>query len=609
MESARAAGPLRYELLGPLTVRRAGRAVDPGPPMQRAVLAVLLLGAGEPVARERIVQAVWGARAGTTAPGLVATYVSRLRQVLEPDRPRRTLDGLLATRGTSYRLAVGPGELDLHDFEAARQRARECRAAGAPDQALAVLDQALALWRGGGLDGLPGPFAALHRGRLAELRLAAVEERFELALLLGRHHEVVAELGLLAAAHPARQRLRALLMLALHRAGRQGEALAVYGQTRQLLIESQGLEPGRELTRLQQRILRSDPSLEQPAGPPPGPPQLCLPAQLPSDIADFTGRAGELRAVTRSLGGTRRSGAVPLVVVSGPPGVGKTALAVHAAHRLRERFPDGQLYAALHEPDGTPGETGALLGRLLADLGVDRRAQPAEPERRAALLRSLCSGRRLLLVLDDVADAGQLAALLPGSPSCAVLATSRGRLAGLPGARGVPLDVLSAAEAVRLWRRLLGAAERPGEERVLAACAGLPLAVRAAAARAAARPGRGLGPLAARLADESRRLAELGLGGQGVVQALGSAEQRLGRVPGGVAALASFRRLCRSAPGELAVALAALPEEDADLLVEYGLLLAGSDGRPLLHPLTALHGRTPDGRRMESGCHRARQSP
>ncbi|MCC9309657.1 winged helix-turn-helix domain-containing protein [Kitasatospora sp. RB6PN24] len=609
MDSARAAGPLRYELLGPLVVRRAGREVDPGPPMQRAVLAVLLLGAGEPVPREQIVRAVWGARAGATAPGLVATYVSRLRQVLEPDRPRRTVDGLLATRGAGYRLAVGPGELDLHDFEAARRRAGECRAAGAPEQALAVLDQALALWRGSGLDGLPGPFAALHRGRLAELRLSAVEERFELALLLGHHHEAVAELGLLAVAHPARQRLRALLMLALHRAGRPGEALAVYGQTRQFLIEHQGLEPVRELTRLQQRILRSDPALEQPVAPRPGPAVLCPPAQLPSDVPGFTGRAGELRVVTRSLVAGRRSGPVPLVVVSGPPGVGKTALAVHAAHRVRERFPDGQLYAALHEPDGTPGDVGVLLGRLLADLGVERRAQPVEPERRAALLRSLCSGRRLLLVLDDVADAGQLAALLPGSPSCAVLATSRGRLTGLPGARGVPLDVLPAAQAVRLWRRLLGAPELPDEERVVAACAGLPLALRAAAARAAARPGRGLGPLAARLADESRRLAELGLGGRGVAQALGSAEWRLDRAVGGPAALAAFRRLCRCAPGELAGRLAALPEEHAELLVEYGLLLASPDGRPRLHPLTALYGRAADGRRMESRCHRAPQSP
>ncbi|MFE9422951.1 BTAD domain-containing putative transcriptional regulator [Kitasatospora sp. NPDC006697] len=606
MESERAAGPLRYELLGPLVVRRAGRALDAGPPMQRAVLAVLLLNAGEPVAREQIMQAVWGAKAVETTPSLVATYVSRLRQVLEPDRPRRTLNGLLATRGTGYRLEAGPGDLDLHEFEAARQRARAHRAAGEPERALAVLDGALALWRGAGLDGLPGPFAALHRGRLGELRMAALEERFELALQLGRHHEVVAELGLLAAAHPGRQRLRGLLMLALHRAGRQGEALAVFAQTRQLLIASQGLEPARDLVELQQRILRADPGLELAAGRSPGPLRLvCRPAQLPTDLADFTGRSAELRVITRTLGGTgRRIGAVPLVLVSGPPGVGKSALAVHAAHRLRERFPDGQLYAALHEPDGRPGEVGELLGRLLTDLGVDREALPAEPERRAALLRSVSSGRRLLLVLDDAADAAQLAALLPGSPSCAVLATGRGRLPGLPGARTVVLDHLGPADSRRLWRRLAGAERGAEEAQVLAACAGLPLALRAAAARAAVRPGSGLAALAARLADEDRRLAELAFGGGGVAQALASAEGRLGRLPGGPAALAALRGASRLAPEAAAELLAALPGDRLDLLIEHGLLQPGPDGRPRLHPLTALHGRTADGIGVESGCRR-----
>ncbi|MGF1432595.1 AfsR/SARP family transcriptional regulator, partial [Kitasatospora sp. LaBMicrA B282] len=194
-------------------------------------------------------------------------------------------------------------------------------------------DEALALWRGAGLDGLPGPFAALHRGRLAELRLAALEERFELALLLGRHHEVVAELGLLAAAQPRRERLRGLLMLALYRAGRQGEALAVYAETRQLLISSQGLEPGRELAELQRRILRADPGLDllPPGGPAPVgrplagdreglPSPICRPAQLPCDLADFTGRATQLRAIARALGGV---GGGPGPGTAGPGGPGR----------------------------------------------------------------------------------------------------------------------------------------------------------------------------------------------------------------------------------------------------------------------------------------------
>ncbi|WP_051969847.1 BTAD domain-containing putative transcriptional regulator [Kitasatospora azatica] len=621
MESGGAAGPLRYELLGPLRVRRAGEPVDAGPAMQRAVLAVLLLSAGEPVVREQIVQAVWGTRAGPNAPGLVATYVSRLRRVLDPDRPRRTLGGVLATRGAAYRLAVEPGELDLHTFEAARARARTQRAEGSPARALDTLDQALGLWRGAGLDGLPGPFAALHRGRLAELRLATSEERFELALLLGQHHEVVAELGLLAAAHPLRERLRALLMLALHRAGRQGEALAVYTQTRQALITSQGLEPGRELEELQQRILRGDPALEL-GVPPTVLRTLCLPAQLPSDLSDFTGRTAELRTLARLLGGGtgnaengrsgagRWLGAVPVVVLSGPPGVGKTALAVHAAHRLRERFPDGQLFAALHEPDGRPGEAGALLGRLLADLGVEARDLPVETERRAALLRSVSSGRRLLLVLDDAADAGQVAALLPGSPSCAVLVTARGRPTVLPGARAIALDALGPQEARRLWRRLLadgppggGAASAADEAAVLAVCAGLPLALRAAATRVAARPGLGLGPVAARLLDGRRRLAELSPGGRGLAQALASAETRLRRTPDGPAAVELLRRLSALGPDGLDPLPPDLPEELLDRLAEYGLVGTAPDGRYRMHPLIALIGRAPDGRGMESGCH------
>ncbi|MFF7632703.1 BTAD domain-containing putative transcriptional regulator [Kitasatospora sp. NPDC008050] len=621
---------LRYELLGPLLVHRAGAVRDPGPAMQCAVLAVLLLSANEPVPREQIVQAVWGARATVNSPGLVATYVSRLRQILEPERPRRAPAGVLSSHGAGYRLAVGPGELDLQEFEAARQRARGQRAAGETALAAGTLDEALALWRGSGLDGLPGPFAALHRGRLAELRLAAQEERFELALLLGRHHEVVAELGLLAAAQPLRERLRGLLMLALYRAGRQGEALAVFAETRQSLITGQGLEPGRELDDLHQRILRTDPSLDLDRPDEPEPTvrlrAVCRPAQLPSDLADFTGRSAEARVIARTLGAGgagRRAGAVPVVVLSGPPGVGKTALAVHAAHRLRERFPDGQLYLDLHEADGRPCEVGALLGRLLTDLGVARESLPPEAERRGTLFRSVSSGRRLLLVLDDAGDEAQLTALLPGSPSCAVLVTCRGRPAGLPGARLLALGCLGGQDAQRLWRRLVagpdssavpgsvqaggadpGEADEAGadlaaEAAVLAACAGLPLALRGAAARLLARPGRGLSWLAARLAEEDGRLAELGPGGRGVAQALGTAQARLRRTPGGAAAVAVLRRLGPLGPAGFDAAvvgpLLARPEREAErlleLLAEYGLLLADPDGRYRLHPLTALFAR------------------
>ncbi|PYC67058.1 hypothetical protein C7C46_30620 [Streptomyces tateyamensis] len=605
MEPGGAAG-LRYELLGPLRVRRGTQLLAAGPVMQRAVLAVLLLAGGEPVPREQIVQGVWGSRAGVNAPALVATYVARLRRVLDPDRPPRSLGGVLATRGTAYRLA--PGELDLHAFEAARARARAEQAAGEPARAAQTLQEALGLWRGAGLDGLPGPFAALHRARLAELRLAAQEEYWELALRLGRHHEAVPELRLLLAAQPQRERLCALLMLALHRAGRPAEALAAYGRLRRQLISDQGLEPGREVTALQARILRADPELAAPAGPPgPALRPLCVPAQLPSDLADFTGRSAQLRVLVRQLGGGRRAGAVPVAVVSGPPGTGKTALAVHAAHRLRAQYPDGQLFAALHGADQQPVPPGEVLGRFLADLGVAPAEQPGEPERRAALFRSVSAGRRLLLVLDDAAGEAQLAPLLPGSPSCAVLVTARGRLAALPGVRAVPLDQLAPLEAERLWRRLLAEAGLAGlpvvaadQAAVLAACEGLPLALRAAAARLAAHPGRGPAALAARLTDPAARLAELSPAGGGVAAALDSARRRLARAPGGAAALALLARLAAAHPGG-ADEVSCSPEELLELLAEYGLAVPTPAGRYRIPALTASFGRAADGARMESG--------
>ncbi|MDH6132955.1 DNA-binding SARP family transcriptional activator [Kitasatospora sp. MAA4] len=643
MSSGSADGvPLRYELLGPLRIHREQAVREAGPAMQQAVLAVLLLNANEPVSREQLVQAVWGSRATANASGLIATYVARLRQVLEPERARRSLGGVLSSWSGGYRLAVGAGRLDLEVFEQDRLRARELRAAGDLAGAGAALDRALGLWRGAGLDGLPGPYAALHRGRFTELRLATEEERFEVALLTGRQHEAVPELALLAAEQPHRERLRALLMLALYRAGRRSEALAVYAETRRLLVAELGLEPGRELAELHQRMLRADPALElglEPArsGRPPGGMLRAVwrPAQLPLDPADFTGRSAELRALFRALGSgpeptaSRRATAVAVAVISGPPGIGKTALAVHAAQRLREQFADGQLYASLHGPDGRPRAADELLARLLADLGVEPGDLPGELEQRSALFRSVSAGRRLLLVLDDAQSAAQVAALLPGSAGCAVLVTARSRLGELPGARTVLLGRLAPAEAVRLLRRLVDGAgagagavdaEQAAVEAVLAVCDGVPLALRAAAARVAARPGDGLVRLAGRLADERRRLAELSPGGRGVGGALASCGERLRRAPDGLAGWLAFRRLSRLGPADYSPLAAAellgvgedRAEDLLDLLAEYGLLSRTAEGGYRLHPLAALFGRTSgwtrDGIRMaaaEPGQQRA----
>lgn len=599
--------------------------------MQQAVLAVLLLNANEPVSREQLVQAVWGSRATAKSPSLLATYVARLRRVLEPERPRRSLHGVLSSWSGGYRLSVGPGCLDLELFEQARLRARGQRAAGELAGCTATLEGALGLWRGAGLDGLPGPYAELHRARLVELRLATEEERFEVALQAGRPHEVVAELAVLAAGHPHRERLRGLLMLALYRSGRRSEALALYAETRRLSIAELGLEPGRELAELHQRMLNGDPALELAGtGGRPGGVLRAVwrPAQLPPGLADFTGRAASVRALCRILlpgsesAGARRAAAVAVAVVSGSAGVGKSALAVQAAHRLHEHFPDGQLYAGLHGPDGLPRPAAELLARFLVDLGVETADVPAELEQRTALFRSVVSGRRLLLVLDDAASEAQVSALLPGSPSCAVLVTSRVRLAELPGARSVLLDRLAPGEALRLLRRLVGeatagdrpadpsAAEQAAVDAVLAACDGLPLALRSVAVRVAARPDGGLAPLADRLADERRRLSELSPGGRGVAAAFDSCAARLRRLPDGPEGWEAFRRLsCEGATectAGTAAALLGLGEQRAehllDLLAAHGLLHRTAAGGFRADPLAALFGRSPgwtqDGIRM-----------
>ncbi|GAA2422307.1 hypothetical protein GCM10010191_37560 [Actinomadura vinacea] len=576
-----------FAVLGPPLARRGGTELPLGPPQQRAVLVALLLREGRPATAQELVQAVWGDAPPRRAVGALRTYASGLRRLLEPDR-----DGgyrIMASVGDGYALRLPPEALDAALFERDVAAAARARSAGRPAAARELLRTGLSRWRGEPLAGVPGPYARAQRIRLAERRLAALETRLELDLELGAHAELVPELSALVAAHPLRERLRGRLMLALHRAGRHAEALAVYAETRRTLVEDLGIEPGQDLAALHQRLLTESkhigPDEPVPAGRPP--------AQLPGDVPDFTGRARLVEELAALLAEPRR--AVALVPIAGPAGVGKTALALHVAHRVRARFPDGQLYVNLRVAGTDPHP---VLGAFLPALGVERDAIPSGLRERAALYRTRLAERRVLVLLDDARDARQVRPLLPGSPGCAVLITSRSKLGGLGAGRPVDLDVMEPGEARVLAGRVAGedrlAAEPAAARDLLAACGHLPLAVRIVAARLAARPSWTVASLVERLADRRRRLAELrvaGLAVEAVFQLgydqLDPAQRRAFRL----LALAESPTITR----EAAAALLGLPEHEADelceSLVDGSLLRSPAAGHYRYHALVELYAR------------------
>ncbi|MBA8957138.1 BTAD domain-containing putative transcriptional regulator [Actinomadura namibiensis] len=413
-----------------------------------------------------------------------------MRRVLENDRTR---PAVLRSAGDGYRLDVPDGALDLTGFDRRVAEAARLTAGGRSradlDAARLLLTEALELWSGDPLAGLPGPFAETQRSRLAERRLAARRSRLEIDLELGRYAEAVAELTALTAEHPLREDLHGLLMLALSRDGRQAEALAAYAALHRTLRSELGADPGPELRRLHARLLAGGPA-PAPSGPDPDP--VTRPASLPADLADFTGRADLVARLTARL--TAPPGAAPTVIaLFGAGGVGKTALAVHVAHRVRGDHPDGQLYVDLHGAGGDPAEPVAVLGEFLRALGVPDAALPESEAERAALYRTRLAGRRVLVLLDNARDAEQVRPLLPGDPGCAVLVTGRAPTVGPAGAWSVPLRAFAADEASALFTGIVGeeraAAEPAAVAEVLRLCGHLPLAVRIVAARLAARPG------------------------------------------------------------------------------------------------------------------------
>ncbi|MGJ5755119.1 DNA-binding SARP family transcriptional activator [Streptomyces puniciscabiei] len=588
---------LRFGVLGPVRAWRGEEQLSTGSPQQRALLAALLLREGRTATAAELIDALWGAEPPSQALAAVRTYASRLRKILPP--------GVLVSESGGYAVRVpAEGALDLAVAQDLAAEAEKARAAGDLCRARSVLSEALALWDGEVLAGVPGPYAETQRVRLEEWRLGLLESRLDMDLEQGCHTEAVSELTALTAAHPLRERLRELLMLALYRSGRQAEALAVYADTRRLLAEELGVDPRPGLRELQQRILQADPALAEPSSPAPEPSVVPVrPAQLPATVPDFTGRAGfvsELSEVLASASESPDAGGRVMAVsaLAGIGGVGKTTLAVHVAHRARGAFPDGQLYVDLQGAGPRPAEPETVLGSFLRALGTADSAIPDSLDERAALYRSVLDGRRVLVLLDNAKDAAQVRPLLPGTEGCAALVTSRVRMVDLAGAHLVDLDVMSPEEALALFTKIVGeervAAEREAALDVVAACGFLPLAIRIAASRLAARRTWTVSVLAAKLADERRRLDELQAGDLAV-----KATFELGYGQLEPAQARAFRLLGLADGPDISLAAAAavldLPvEETEDLLeslVDTSLLESAAPGRYRFHDLVRLYAR------------------
>ncbi|WP_217369351.1 AfsR/SARP family transcriptional regulator [Nonomuraea antri] len=576
---------VRFAVLGPVQVTAGGRELTGLAPRHRAVLAYLLLHAGAVLSPDQLIDAVWGLTPPDTARAQVQAAITAIRRVLR----EAEADTLLATRAGGY--VIEPAWLDAQEFAA---QVSDVPADAEPAAAAARVREALALWRGQPLADVHADYVESARSRLDQRRLSAIERLAELELALGRHEELIDELSAHVAAYPLREKLAGHLMLALHRAGRQADALAVARSLRESLAEQQGLDPGRAFTALEQGILRDDPELQHRR-------EQAEPARepgrranfLPYDIPDFAGRTGEIERIA-----THRPD-VPILAIDGMAGIGKTTLVIHAAHRLAEHYPDGQLFVDLqaHTAGHEPVEPAAALETLLRQLGVPAERVPATLAERAALWRAELADRRAVVVLDNVADTAHVLPLLPGAAGSLVLVTSRRRLIDLDGAHALSMDVLPAKDGVGLFTSIVGERATAGPSAVLDVlqlCGFLPLAVRIAAARLRHRPRWTVEYLAGRLRDERRRLAELSTPDRGVAAAfalsyvhLDAPHQRMFRLlgvhPG------------RDVDAYAAAALAGVTVDEAETLLEDLLdahvLAQHEPGRYTFHDLLREHAR------------------
>ena len=609
-------------MLGPFEVECSGRIVTPSAPKLRRVLALLALNAGAVVRTDRIIEELWNDRPPTSALTTLQTYVYQLRKLLvdqQPERGREDDRGPLQTTPGGYILRLLPDDLDVVRFEQLVARGRTLFDAGQLHEASTVLRTAQQVWRGPALgDVNVGPVLEAETLRLDELRSSAAERRIDADLALGFHLELVGELTGLVAAQPTHEGLQAKLMLALHRSGRRSEALLAYQRARAALARELGLEPSRELRELHSAVLGSDRSIEAPAGRGQiwlaGAPSV--PSLLPLEVGTLVGRAEPAR-VTASLLSQEPRAVPPTVVVCGPPGVGSSAFCTRVAHEVADRFVDGQMFAAMLDANGGAVDPAVVLAHFLTPLGVPTRGSSTAADL-AATWSSWTAEHAVLVVLDDVVCAEQLTPLLPAGNRCATLLSSRRRIAAPMITMTVELTALPHAAAVDLFTSVIDparvAAEPLAVRELVELCDGLPLSLRAAAARLALRPHWSVTHLLERL----RGLADplMGLSTEGLDPA--SSRQRTYRLMPQPARHA-LDRLAETLSGSIEVAAAAdvlgLDEERAEAvleeLVEFQLVAVEerASASRFRYRLRGTAGIGPAVRRAGAGVRAAAESP
>ncbi|MFJ6198247.1 BTAD domain-containing putative transcriptional regulator [Micromonospora sp. NPDC092111] len=597
---------MQFGLLGPLSVTTdAGDNIRIGRSKLRLLLAVLLVDADRVVSADKLVESLWGHQSPRSAVANLRTYVRALRQLLSPAHPERAP---IVTTSRGYSIHVPPTSVDVLVFERLLVAGGEARRNGDFAHAIRHLEEALSLWRGSAFEDvfLATDALANTAHRLEEQRLTAAENLIDARIACGQYAEVVGELHARVAQYPLRERLWEQLMLALYRDRRQAEALAAYQSLRSRLVEEVGVEPSPQLQELHNRILVADPTLTTPDVTPSVAPVAASrpPRQLPLDVATFVGRDSELATFRGLLKGDGGEPQIPVIVIHGAPGAGKSTFAVRAAKLCMADFPDGQIFLNLHgfAPDLAPMSPAEGLGRLLRAVGVGSTDVPHDVEEAASLFRTVMADRRMLIVLDNAATTAQLRPLLPAGVGSAVIVTSRARLAGLDGATYLHLGPLSPDVSYAMLQELIGEARTaadPGATRRLAAlCDHLPLGLHIAASRLRTRDRWSVQHLVDRLTDERQRLTELVSGDLAVRTSLGvsCASLRSSADPAEQAAAQAFHLLglLRVTEIELGVASALLdiPPLDTDRAIERlmdaHLIEAIEPGRYYMHDLVRL---------------------
>lgn len=503
---------IEFRLLGPLEIHVNGHEVTPSAPKLRQVLALLLLRRDSLVQTSELIDELWHGAPPPSAIPTLQTYVYKLRKIL--GSVDANVD--IRTRTSGYVVHAPDAVVDVSRFEICVDQGIREFTSGDLECSVGRLGEGLSVWRGPALaDVEKGEILAPLVARLDEERMRALEMRIEGEIRLGRCEALVGELRSLTVDHPLHEGLHAKLMLALSGAGRRYEALDVYRSLRETLVRELGVEPSAEIRTIHQGLLMSGPDEDEPLPSAPrrggyGSP-VRTPAQIPPDAPHFQGYGGELRTVEGFFPGGGAETAIRVVSITGMPGVGKTALAVHAAHRLRGRFEDGQLFARLGGDRADPVDPGTVLQGFLVSLGVPSGQIPEGLEEKAKLFRTCTSGQRVLIVLDNAASADQVEHLVPGGPQCGVIVTSRPHI--LHDSRVVSLHGLDRSDAIELLRGIVGARRvdrEPREaEQIVRACGGLPLAIKVVGARLAAVPGLPLAGIRRELCDADRRLDAL----------------------------------------------------------------------------------------------------